>query len=191
MFDIPCIILAGGKSSRMGEDKSLLPFAGFETLAEFQLSRLKKIFKIVYISCKSRDKFNFNANFIEDTPTDNVFAPTMAFVSIFNTLTVKRVFILSVDTPFVNYRQIKKLIESDTMDVDATIAKTDLYTHPLCGVYHSSLKNSFKEMLQKDSHKLGFLLKSSKTQYISFHNEIAFTNLNNPTDYTKALKILK
>ncbi|MFY4863348.1 NTP transferase domain-containing protein, partial [Aliarcobacter butzleri] len=25
-FEIPCVILSGGKSSRMGEDKSLLPF---------------------------------------------------------------------------------------------------------------------------------------------------------------------
>ncbi|HIP14156.1 MAG TPA: molybdenum cofactor guanylyltransferase, partial [Sulfurimonas autotrophica] len=27
MFDIPCVIFAGGKSSRMGENKTLLPFA--------------------------------------------------------------------------------------------------------------------------------------------------------------------
>ena len=66
MLDIPCVIFAGGKSSRMGEDKALLPFAEFNTLTEFQLTRLKKIFKTVYISCKDKTLFEFDANFIED-----------------------------------------------------------------------------------------------------------------------------
>jgi len=59
VIDIPCVIFAGGKSSRMGEDKSLLPFSSFKTLTEFQLSRLSKIFKNVYISTKEKNKFEF------------------------------------------------------------------------------------------------------------------------------------
>ncbi len=30
--DIPLVIFAGGKSSRMGKDKALLPFGGYSTL---------------------------------------------------------------------------------------------------------------------------------------------------------------
>ncbi|MDQ1268445.1 MAG: molybdenum cofactor guanylyltransferase, partial [Campylobacterota bacterium] len=71
MFDIPCVIFAGGKSSRMGKDKSLLPFGTFDTLTEFQLNRLGKIFKNVYISCKEKSKFNFEAEFIEDIKTSS------------------------------------------------------------------------------------------------------------------------
>jgi len=66
MFNIPCVIFAGGKSSRMGENKALLPFAGFETLTEYQYTRLSKIFSSVYISCKDKSIFSFDANFIED-----------------------------------------------------------------------------------------------------------------------------
>jgi molybdopterin-guanine dinucleotide biosynthesis protein A len=44
-----CVIFAGGKSSRMGEDKSLLPFGTFSSLAEYQYNRLSNIFDIVYI----------------------------------------------------------------------------------------------------------------------------------------------
>ena len=83
MLDIPCVIFAGGKSSRMGEDKALLPFASYTTLTEFQLSRLSKIFKTIYISCRNKNKFDFDANFIEDVQKGDIFAPTLGFVSIF------------------------------------------------------------------------------------------------------------
>ena len=73
MYDIPCVIFAGGKSSRMKKDKSLLPFGGFDTLTQFQLFCLQKLFKTVYISCKDKSKFNFEASFIEDLKSDNIF----------------------------------------------------------------------------------------------------------------------
>jgi len=63
---IPAIIFAGGKSSRMGRDKALLPFGGYQSLAQYQYNKLKTIFKDVYISTK-KNKFDFEANLIYDT----------------------------------------------------------------------------------------------------------------------------
>ncbi len=172
----------------MGEDKSLLPFAGFSTLAQFQYSRLSKIFKTVYISCKDKSKFNFEANFIEDVKTDDVFAPTAGFVAVFKELKKERFFALSVDAPFVNEKEISEIFSADTKSTDATIAKTAFGIHPMCGIYHSSLETNFTKMLKEDNHKLGFLLKSSNTLYVNFDNEIAFSNLNHPHEYQEALE---
>lgn len=47
LLDIPCVIFAGGKSSRMGEDKALLPFGNFKTLTQYQLTRLQKVHGIL------------------------------------------------------------------------------------------------------------------------------------------------
>lgn len=190
MFDIPCVIFAGGKSSRMGEDKSLLPFAGFNTLTEFQLSRLGKIFKKVYISCKDKSKFDFEADFIEDVTTTQTFAPTAGFVAIYHKLKVDAFFALSVDAPFVGEEEIKKIIDADTKDSDATIAKTEFGTQPMCGIYHRSLEHEFEQMLQNDNHKLGFLLKNSNTAFVKFDNEKAFLNLNHPHEYEEALRLI-
>ena len=49
-----CVILAGGKSSRMGQDKTLLPFGGFETLTHYQASKFSKVFDEVFISSKNQ-----------------------------------------------------------------------------------------------------------------------------------------
>ena len=186
MLDIPCVIFAGGKSSRMGEDKALLPFGEHPTLTQYQLSRLSKIFKNVYISCKNKNKFSFNANFIEDIPSANVYAPTTGFVATYKELQVDRFFVISVDSPFISEDIIKKLISLDNGEADATIAKTEHRMEPMCGVYHSSLSSSFAKMLKEDNHKLGYLLKNAKTKFVNFEDKKLFLNLNHPKDYEEA-----
>jgi molybdopterin-guanine dinucleotide biosynthesis protein A len=177
----------------MGEDKSLLPFGNFNSLSEFQLSRLSKIFKTVYISCKSKDKFDFEANFIEDIVTDSTFAPTAGFVAIFKALQEESFFALSVDAPFVSEEIIMKLLDEDFSHphADATIATSACGMQPMCGIYHRSLESPFLYMLQSDNHKLGFLLKNSKTNFIFFDDEKPFLNLNHPHEYEEALKLLQ
>jgi len=137
MLDIACVIFAGGKSSRMGEDKALLPFGGFDTLSQFQHNRLSKIFKNVYISCKTKTKFNFKADFIEDIYKDK-YAPSVGFLSVFEKLGKKAFFAISVDTPFVDEQIIDKIYKADSLHVDATIAKLDGKIQPMCGIYHPS-----------------------------------------------------
>ncbi|MEA1892140.1 MAG: molybdenum cofactor guanylyltransferase MobA [Campylobacterota bacterium] len=186
MFNIPCVIFAGGRSSRMGKDKSLLRFGNSNTLTEFQLHRLQKLFKTVYISCKTKDKFNFDANFIEDIKTDNIFAPTTGFVAVYKQLQENSFFALSVDAPFVDRSEIKKIIDSDTPNLDACIAKTNFGIQPMCGIYHYSLEEKFIKMLKDENHKLGFLLHSSNTKFIKFDDESPFLNINYPDQYQKA-----
>lgn len=190
MIEIPCVIFAGGKSSRMGEDKALLPFGNFDTLTQFQLSHLSKIFKTVYISCKNRSKFNFDANFIEDLNSDSLFAPTAGFVAIFQALKCERFFAISVDSPFITQKEIDAIMLKDTPLSDATIAKTRFGIQPMCGIYHRSLEGRFIDMLEKDNHKLGVLLNSTKTNFVEFSDELPFLNLNNPDEYKEALRLL-
>jgi molybdopterin-guanine dinucleotide biosynthesis protein A len=192
MLDIPCVIFAGGKSSRMGEDKSLLPFSSYKTLTQFQYARLGKIFKTVYISCKDKNKFDFDALFIEDVKTDNVFAPTAGFVAVFKTLQTDAFFALSVDAPFVTEAIIRELVRSDEMhaNTDATIAVSSHGMEPMCGLYHRSLEAAFNTMLNENNHKLGLLLKSSRTNFVHFSNKKAFLNLNHPHEYQEALTLI-
>ena len=59
------VIFAGGKSSRMGEDKALLPFSNYPTLTEFQHDKLSTLFDDVYISAK-QNNFDFECRVIQD-----------------------------------------------------------------------------------------------------------------------------
>lgn len=55
MSEIPCVILAGGRSARMGVDKCFLNFKA-KSLIEWQFEKMSKLFTSVFISCKA-DKF--------------------------------------------------------------------------------------------------------------------------------------
>ena len=190
-FEITCVIFAGGKSSRMGENKALLPFGNAKTLLQYQYERLKKLFAAVYISSKCPHPFELNAPFICDPKSTQTFAPTAGFVALFEQLSEERVFVISVDTPFVSQAQIAALIEADQDKDSACIARTPEGTHPMCGIYHRSLKTHFEQMLKNNDHRLGKLLKHTATHWVTFENEEAFMNLNHPHDYQRALEHLK
>ncbi len=182
ILDMPCVIFAGGKSSRMGKDKSLLPFEN-SSLVKFQYERLKEIFSEVCISTKI-DKFDFKAHMIFDK--SDIFAPTVAFKAIFEKF--DNFFAISVDTPFVDEEVIKKLINvyKNNKTVDAVIAKTK-FPHPLIGIYQKSILPTIERELEKENYKLVYILKNSNTIFVKFEEEEKFFNINYPDDYKNAL----
>jgi molybdopterin-guanine dinucleotide biosynthesis protein A len=193
LYTIPCVLFAGGKSSRMGEDKALMPFGGKDTLAQFQYERLEELFARVYISAKDASKFaGYDAVVIEDVIAKETDAPTAGFANVFKQLKAENtIFVLSVDTPFVDEKIIRKLLEvSNAQKHDAIIIRTPRGIHPLCGVYSRSLELPLSNMLIKGEHKLTKLLENSNVFYIDIQDEDALLNLNTPEDYQRALALV-
>ena len=187
-FEIPCVILSGGRSSRMGEDKSLLPFANSNTLTQYQYDRLKPYFKNIYISSKI-DKFDFLDKKELLLDKSEVYSPIAALESIFTKLESEKVFIITVDTPLVTIESIEKMIEQSKA-TDITVAQTQR-VHNLCGVFSQSCLKLINKMLEDDFHKVGFLLKNLSTKYIEFPKDEEFINLNRKEDYERAISIIR
>lgn len=188
-FDVPLVILCGGKSSRMGEDKSLLPFGQYSSLVQYQYERLKPYFKEVYLSSKI-NKFDFlsdNSKIIFDE--GEVFSPMVALQSILQQMETPYVFILTVDTPFVTLDTINSLISS-CQKYDINVAKTQKL-HSLCGIFNKSVLSYVDELISQDIHKIGLLLDKFHTNIVNFYDENEFLNLNKKEDYLKALSIIR
>lgn len=66
-----CVILAGGKSSRMGRDKTLLPFGGFATLTHYGAHKFGRIFERVFVSSKF-EKFDPTLPLIKDVGAEDI-----------------------------------------------------------------------------------------------------------------------
>jgi len=188
MCDIPIVIFSGGKSSRMGKDKALLPFAQYNSLAQYQYERLSKNFKYVYISTKT-NKFDFEANIILDIDYQTS-SPLIALISSLEFLKTDNIFILSVDAPFVDITTIMNIINQHQIKYDASIAKSPYGLEPLCGLYSLKILPIAKQELEKNNHSLRAMLTKAKTQFIEFNQKKIFTNLNYPTDYKQALSLL-
>ena len=183
-YNIPAIIFAGGKSSRMGRDKALLPFGDYTTLSEFQHHKLSQLFSKVYMSAKV-NKFDFDCEVIEDKYDDS--SPLVGIISIFETLDVDEVFILSVDAPLVDEKVIGKLFTQRDVVADTIIAKSPDGLQPLCGIYRRSILPLAQTHLAQNNHRLTALLKASRMQIVSYDSNTPFTNLNTQEEYKSAL----
>ncbi len=183
------VIFAGGKSSRMGSDKALLPFGGYGSLSQYQYEKLQKMFNAVYISAK-HDKFDFSPPLIEDRYKQS--SPLVGLLSIFETIDENEVFILSVDAPMIEKEIIEKLYEtaSSYHDADAIIAQSPQGIEPLCGIYRRSIIPLANEFLELNNHKLIALLDKSKSVYHLFGSNEPFLNLNHPSEYEQAKELL-
>lgn len=155
-FDIPCVILAGGKSSRFGSDKALV-------FAKKQYEYMREFFDEVYIST-NEDKFDFECELILDS--SEIKAPIFALRDILERL--DEVFVLSVDTFGIDYANIKVLIDS----------KKVASTNPLIGFYDKSLLNKIKNSIEKKSYKIYNIQES-----LNLNKE--FININYYEEYKK------
>jgi molybdopterin-guanine dinucleotide biosynthesis protein A len=189
--EIACVILSGGKSSRMGQDKSMMKISNNITMIEYLYNKMKRVFHNIYISSKYT-----NYSFIESKhiilDNNSIASPMVAFDTIFNTLDYKYLFIISVDTPLVNVESVKKLYDTiKNNNYDIVIAKDSLDNiHNLCGIFNTNIKTKVAYQIQQDNHKINSLIKSVPHHYLEFNNWKQFTNINRYEDFLEAQKYI-
>ena len=181
------VIMAGGKSSRMQKDKALLPFRGYNSLAEYQYKRFKPFFSKVYISAKD-NKFDFAVDIIYDSYKES--SPLVSLVSIFETLKdVNEVVILTVDAPFIDKELFNTLLYRAKNRSSVVVAESPNGIEPLCAIYRRAVLPVAQEMLSNNRHRLQTLLDRVKTQKVFFSEKDLFMNLNYPSDYELAKRL--
>jgi len=188
LINCPVVILCGGKSSRMGENKSLLSFNGTNTLVEYQYKKLQKIFKEVYLSAKE-DKFDFledKSKLILDRC--DISSPMVALAQILKSFHNSYVFIIAVDIPLLKEETIYSLYETTKDKTSQIVVPVDGNgdRHNLCGFYHTSLSDTMDGFLEKDIHKIGALIQNSNSIQVTFDSIEEFLNMNNQEEYKKA-----
>lgn len=185
--DIPCVILAGGKSSRMGEQKALLPFEG-ASLISYQYQKMCKIFQNVFISCREDVSIGFEGIALVDT--DEIFSPLLGMKNAFLAKKAQKIFFLSVDTPFIRPKTIKTLC-SVKGDYDLIYPHSGGKCHYLVGLWDRDVFEFLDKALHLKEYRLSYLVDKIRSYEIRFKNSREFDNLNTPQDYQNALKHLK
>ena len=182
-----CVILCGGKSSRMGQDKTLLEFGEFSDLTHFQFAKMSEIFKSVFISAKSQ-KFEPPLPVLADEFSE--FSPMGAIYSILKNFKNEKIFIIPCDMPFVEISTIYELYEN-AENYDICVASDKFKQHNLCGFFDTSVTKTALNLYKKDNHKIANLLNSVKFKAVKFANSEQFHNINDENDYKKALLLLQ
>ncbi|MEQ8221584.1 MAG: molybdenum cofactor guanylyltransferase [Candidatus Eremiobacterota bacterium] len=180
----PCtaIVLAGGKSNRMGTDKALLPIRG-TTLIETIINQIKDLFSEIIISASEKGKYEFlNYRVITDERQGE--GPLMAILSCLRASKNRINFVTACDTPDMNIDFLKKLLyEGKTFDIAVPKYKDGRY-EALLAVYTKNIIPVIEEELQKKSRKISRIFSKCKMKYIEMDNETWYKNLNTMEDYS-------
>ncbi|WP_238699251.1 molybdenum cofactor guanylyltransferase [Helicobacter sp. MIT 05-5294] len=202
-FAIPLVLLCGGKSVRMGKLKQTLSFGGeSETLADFQIRRLKGAFESVYLSAKFAIPNAFgiqtilDSNAPEDLDTSTTLAhlPKSQFAPIFGLQSVLEslqchAFVLSIDAPFFDMDCVAKIWQAYIANRKPTFAKNSKI-HPLLGIYTRDSLAQIQAQIAQNDYKLMNLLSAINTQFVEIE-EAKTQNLNTQEDYHQALAHIK
>ncbi|WML35045.1 molybdenum cofactor guanylyltransferase [Clostridium sp. OS1-26] len=187
------VILCGGKSSRMGFDKSKIKIDG-KLLLEIIGEKLEKIFDEIILVAEKEDKFeNLKYKVVEDMEKN--YGPAGGIYTGLKYASSKYVFFLACDMPKINIDYIKYLMSIVEQDeCDGLICKKDDWIEPLHAFYSKDLIKDFQKGIEENRLVLYDIIKNSKIKYIP--EEITkkyspdldiFVNLN----YVKDLGILE
>ena len=186
------VILAGGKSQRMGRDKLELSLDG-RTLLESAVSRFEAEFEDVHISVGDAAKYpDVAAQRIVDVFPG--IGPIAGLHSALTNLPGDGVFLVAADLPYSSPYAAKRIIEMGR-EKDACIVRLpDGRLEPLFGYYSKALLPLCEEAIKSDNYQIREILFSANTLFINPHelgecwNEKLFLNVNYPEDYEKLRK---
>ena len=184
------IILAGGKSQRMGKDKALLPW-GNATLIEHVIKTLQPLVDELIVAVDDATRFRFlHAQVVED-----LLPCAHALGGIYTGLvraSHERCFVCACDMPFVNPRFVRFLAgESDNCDI--VVPKTTQGFQMLHAIYTKSALETIEAQIHARRWGLQALVLRVRARIIE-QDTIAiydpdgasFVNLNSPDDYSRA-----
>ncbi len=181
------VILAGGKSSRMGSNKAFLKLKG-KTFIELQIELLREMFDEIFISANTPSEYAYlNLPVYKDIdpskgPLGGIYT-SLINSSSFHT------FMLACDMPFVGPELIKHLKDL-TKEYDVVIPKSERGLEPLHAFYSKNCIDPIKRELDENNLRIRSFLPHVNVKIVeldslssldSFKNSIK--NLNTRDEY--------
>jgi molybdopterin-guanine dinucleotide biosynthesis protein A len=178
------VILAGGKSSRMGCDKSLLPIHGMPMIAHIT-NQLVTLFAEVIINTNASDKYSF-LSFRKVSDEFRGRGPIAGIYSSLKSASNDAIFVIGCDIPFLSVQFITHMYSLST-SVDAVIPVTTqgekkMY-EPLFAFYKKSAIPAFERVIAEGNNRIIAILPFLTSAHPEFGEEIWYKNINTPEEY--------
>lgn len=191
--DAAAIILVGGKSSRMGRPKALLPFDG-EPLIVHVLRRLTEMFaEAVVVAAPEQELPELPATIVRDEVAYQ--GPVSGIYHGLKASSKEICFVTSCDAPFLNLKLIAHLL-AQLSDNDIVVPYWEERFQPLHAVYRTSVAPLLKEQLSRGELRPIFLFDKVRTRKVNedeirrFDPEgLSLLNMNSPDEYQAALRL--
>ncbi len=194
MDEIGAVILAGGKSNRMGKDKAFLPL-GDKPLFEHVFKVCAHLFKDIMVVTKDPDPFLKYPVRVERDILD-----AGALGGLYTGLSLSLtpfVFCVACDMPFLKEKLIKYLVSLKN-GYDAVVPMGPDGLHPLCAVYSKSCLTPIEKSIAEGNRRISSFFKEIKLRFVEVGEVrifdpqfLSFFNINTPSDLRMAEEVLK
>ncbi len=140
------ILMAGGKSTRMGRNKALLTLNG-KTMAERGITLLTELFPTIAVNSNSPELFaSLGVPVFPDLMPDA--GPLSGIHAALSYVAAGKVFVLGCDIPLMTADVIRAIVEFPA-DNPVVIARGDGYLQPLCGLYDTRIAGTVAHMIEQ------------------------------------------
>jgi len=194
--EVTGIILAGGKSRRMGEDKRYL-VVGEQTILERGLGVIRSIFQeVLVVIAQDSPPLRVDAKVVRDLLPDcgslgGLYTGLMQ-------ATTPWIFVVACDMPFLDQAVIGQFT-SRRATADIVMAKLDARLHPMHALYGKRCLPALEQMIQARQLKIQEIVSqpSLRVQYVTEAELLtidpswrSFQNVNTPSDLEAARSML-
>lgn len=180
--DATGVLLAGGKSKRMGRDKASIELSG-RPLFSLALELLRQHFQTVLIAGNRTDLAQ------DDIPAIADLYPGSALAGLHSGLSAAKtdwVFVMPCDMPYPDAKLLKLLFKLRT-GVDAVVPKTPTGYEPVFAFYHKRCLPVFEEALKRGRKSIFALYPELNVRFLEWQDmpsgwKKSLTNINTPED---------
>ncbi len=195
--EMSAVILAGGKNSRMGKNKLLLPL-GDSTIIGTLLTTLTQLFGECVLVTDHPDAYRewrvkITADLICGTEKNSL-TGIHAGLSIASSAYS---FVVAGDMPFVEPRLMCRLAALSGKD-DVIIPQQGEYLQPLCAIYHKNCLPHIEELLARCHYKILDFFHAVPVRHVDVAELLpddrqhrSFFNVNSPDDYRQAQELVE
>lgn len=185
MNQIACVLLMGGRSSRMGQDKAYLDYCG----VPFWKQITDEMYKCgeTYLSVNSTSNIpDTNYSIIIDE-YENI-GPIGGIYSSLNSIKESIAFFAPCDIPTITAEFIQAIIDQYEEKYDGVIvASKEGKCYPTIGVYSKKIRKQLLEQMKQKDYRLMNLIQSCNVKVFSEQdlqvNSFGLMNLNTPEEY--------
>lgn len=183
--DLTGIILAGGKSRRMGSNKALREYNGL-LLIEHSLHIMNQLTDQIIISGQQEEYSRFQAIKVADNYFD--IGPIAGIEACLSKSETRNNLFIPCDTPLLSIELLKSILEhSNGFDAVVPILP-DGKIEPLVAYYSKNILPVIHEQISSGNYQIISLLKKLKTKYLAISDTRNFRNINTPHDLSELSK---
>lgn len=166
--NITGIILAGGKSSRIGFDKGFINLNGKPFIVHI-IEAMKPLVNNIIIVSDNTDYDKFGYQIVNDLIKN--FGPVAGLYSGLSNSKTEYNLVLSCDVPLIKTFILEQLIDRFDIDYDMIQLQSENKSMPLIAIYKTHCLHTFEAQLNKNEKRLRIAVEQLKHKTITIDSE--------------------